>query len=737
MIMKDQWNPKTGGEETQRLMQSLPIDDKSKNVLLDQAVNVLSLCGNPQNSRSESVGLAFGYVQSGKTMSFTTLTSLARDNDYQIIIIIAGISTSLVDQSTERLTDDFDLRKRRDRKWVGVLKNPVGNDVLTQLETILSEWKHPTFPKDDRRSVLITVMKNTRHLLNLVGLLESLNMENVPVLIVDDEGDQASLNTKERRNALRDEDPEVFDAERDQSTIFRRIERIRELCPHHSLVQYTATPQANLFINILNRLSPNFIQLLTPGETYTGGRTYFQNRRQLVREIPFREIPTDHNPIVEPPVSLIEAMQVYFLGVVIAKIRKSPYVVSMMVHPSRLQYDHMGYYNWVNSIVQRFVLTLQQEDSDVDKIELIKQFRSAYDDLRSTSPNLPSFDKVIGGVKRAHILMHTINSTNVVLVNSSQGKTPSIDWQNHWSHILVGGQSMSRGFTVEGLTVTYMPRSVGVGNIDTIQQRARFFGYKSSYIGLCRVYLDRQTINAYSSYVEHEEHLRKSLENHNNRHLNDWERRVVLGNAYRIARSSIFSNRIIRERFLNTWIRIGYPHYTLSSIKHNRKIIEKFISEHQSSFALDEGDDRRTEEQKHLHLQVPLLEFVDRFLLDLQFVQPDDSDDLTSIITLAQGKLEVDPDSVVNVYRMSQGVSRTRRLNKELAIQNYFQGSNKRTGYPGDANVKVEDELSVQIHKLNIVDSTGKQGLYNDVYGLVFWIPNGIGKVFTVQGGEL
>lgn len=80
---------------------------------------------------------------------------------------------------------------------------------------------------------------------------------------------------------------------------------------------------------------------------------------------------------------------------------------------------------------------------------------------------------------------------------------------------------MDRGFTVEGLTVTYMPRNVGVGNVDTIQQRARFFGYKRSYLGYCRVFLDQVTIDAYNSIVDHEENVRDQLREFDidNKHL--------------------------------------------------------------------------------------------------------------------------------------------------------------------------------------------------------------------------
>lgn len=93
----------------------------------------MALCGSPEQKTNSETGLVFGYVQSGKTMSFTTLTALAKDNDYQIVIVIAGISTNLLDQSTKRLEKDLRLNDRYDRKWLGVKKNQL---ILQQIEMI-------------------------------------------------------------------------------------------------------------------------------------------------------------------------------------------------------------------------------------------------------------------------------------------------------------------------------------------------------------------------------------------------------------------------------------------------------------------------------------------------------------------------------------------------------------------------------------------------------------------------
>ncbi|WP_259279937.1 Z1 domain-containing protein [Enterobacter roggenkampii] len=113
----------------------------------------------------------------------------------------------------------------------------------------------------------------------------------------------------------------------------------------------------------------------------------------------------------------------------------------------------------------------------------LNEFRKSYNHLKETTC-LPPFEQVANSFGIA------FKNTQIVEVNSRKNKTPAIDWQHNYGWILVGGIAVDRGFTVEGLTVTYMPRGVGVGNADTIQQRARFFGYKKNYLGFCRVYLE-------------------------------------------------------------------------------------------------------------------------------------------------------------------------------------------------------------------------------------------------------
>ena len=725
------WEPVAGKETLDLLTSKGFSDDENElteegNRILFETRKVLKSCGNPELSTNGETGLVIGYVQSGKTLSFTTLTALARDNDYQMVIVIAGTSTSLVGQSTNRLKDDLRLSSRFDRKWT-LLANPHTVEHVETIRTNLAQWSDETYPNNKCRTILITVMKHGGHLANLTSVLTGLNLEGVPTLIIDDEGDQASMNTRARR-ASREEIPFDIISETEVSTIYRRLNELRNVLPHHTFLQYTATPQANLFINIMDRLSPNFIRLLTPGDAYTGGKVFFRDNPNLIQEIPITEIPSNDNPLFEPPESLITSLKFFFVGVSAGLLLEDQRNRSMLVHPSRLQMDHATYYNWVRNIVESWKRLLSVDDED-DKTQLLNEFKEIYDELALTAENIPSESEVLGTY-----LVHAINYTQVVEVNSRQGATPQIPWQDFYSWILVGGQSMDRGFTVEGLTVTYMPRNLGVGNVDTVQQRARFFGYKRSYLGFCRVFLDQVTIDAYNGIVEHEEDVRNRLEEYDvdHKHLNDWDREVVLDRMLRLTRTNILYDALDRDR-LEGWFRVKAPHDTESLISNNIEVVESFFDEHQGKFESNDGHQDRTEEQTHLVADFSIETCLNELLNKLKYTRDSDSASYSSLRGLLSGYIEANPNAQCKVYLMSakptgQWTRRVRRLNANDEIQQLFQGKQPtrntdryRIGevYPGDSQIKDNDTLSIQIHRLNLRDNE-----VNDCVSLAIWIPD-------------
>lgn len=736
------WNPSVGDETNDLLRSNSRFVDDNGNLnqagqrVLDEAYRIMQVCGDPHQGVNNETGLVIGYVQSGKTLSFTTLTALARDNNYQIVILIAGTSVPLVNQSTDRLTRDLRLNTRYDRKWT-LLQNPSRPEDRETIETTLAQWADPTYPNERCRTVLITVMKNGSHLRNLADLLTGLPLNGVPVLIIDDEGDQASLNTRARRAAR--EGMEIEDLTESQvSTIYRRITRLRAIFPHHTFLQYTATPQANLFINIVDRLSPNFIKLLTPGEDYTGGIQFFQEEPHLVRPIPLHDIPNVNHPQNEPPETLLYALKVFYLGVVAGNVlesfrRPEQRNRSMLVHPSRLQDDHNRFWNWVNAIKESWRRLLAGADNE-EKRELIEGFREAYNDLRITvGESLPAFDRLTD-----HNLVHAITYTPIIEVNARGGGTPNINWRDSYSWILVGGQAMDRGFTVEGLTVTYMPRNLGTGNVDTTLQRARFFGYKRSYLGYCRIFLGQTTIDAYDAIIEHEENVREQLEDFdiNNRHLNNWDREAVLDGILNLTRANILYDDLDRDTFGDEWFRIYAPHDTEEHIEGNRNVVFEFLRPRMAGFQEDHGHPQRTQDQRHLVARLPLGDCLRHLLNRLRFTRETDSATYSSLRGIFARYLAEHPNEECLVYLMSarsldDWTRRTRRLTGNDELQQLFQGKQPtrntpqyRLGevYPGDLEIKDESLVSIQIHLLDLRGTD-----YTSVPTLAIWIPEHMG----------
>ena len=719
------WQPTIGEEVDGVLNRVLNDDNEAKDKIKEETCRIMALCGNPNKSSNNETGLVFGYVQSGKTLSFTCLTALARDNNYQMVIIIAGISKNLVAQSYERLQKDLNVNKGFKRKWV-MLNNPKDPNKNPQdkntIKRELGNWKNDGTPNNLKKTILITVMKNRNHLRNLILVLRECTLNNVPTLIIDDEGDQASMNTRASANAKREKLGEVL-SEVETSTIYRRIRELKEIIPHHTFIQYTATPQAPLFINIMDNLSPNFIQLLTPGDKYTGGYIFFREHPHLVKPIPYSEIYSDDNQFQEVPDSLKDAMRIFFLGVSSGhSFGERPFNRSMMVHPSRLVEKHGVYFNWVESVKNHWAkVLLERGEEDEYRKQIIEEFNSAYKDLKLTVPNLQPFDDLMANMG------YYINNTALEQLNSKAGS--SVDWRGNYSFILVGGQAMDRGFTVEGLTVTYMPRNKGVGNADTLQQRARFFGYKKDYVGYCRVYLDAENIHLYGEYVDHEEDVRNRLIEHNlsGEHLNNWKRQVVLNEMFKLTRKNVLSDDLERKKFGNSWTRFNAPHDTDFMIENNRTVFNEFIESYSDKFQEDEGHENRTPEQKHFKVELPLNELYQNFFTKLKFTRQSDSSNYTSLnAVLALYTDEFPPESSF-VYIINKGNPRERSLNeRKNEIKNLFQGKNPRVGriiYPGDDKIKEVDHVSIQIHNLNI-----KNEDFNNVITITVWIPERLSK---------
>lgn len=726
------WTPAIGAETTglfQHLAHTLHLSDASLKSLRDEAVAILGQCVPPTTFGTHRTGLVVGYVQSGKTMSFTTVAALARDNGFQIIIVITGTSKPLFNQSTERLQTDLRLNSRRDRKWQ-YFANPTPDD-RSAMKGVLADWTDATVPDKERQTVLITVMKHHRHLDNLVQLLRQLSVPRSPTLLIDDEADQAGLNTLVRQG--------------EQSTTYRRLISLYQSLPSHTFLQYTATPQAPLLINMIDVLSPNFAEVLTPGADYVGGKDFFMDQPSLVRPIPAGEIATRDNQPTEPPETLLDALRIFLVGVAAGHALDSGAGNrSMLVHPSQKTKGHKQYFRWISQIRQNWETILELREDDPDRRALIIELQSAYEDLRQSVPDLPSFTDLSACLPRA------LRHTRIAEVNATKkGGTPHIDWRASYAYILVGGQAMDRGFTVEGLTVTYMPRSLGVGNADTVQQRARFFGYKRHYLGYCRTYLQSAVLNAYRLYVEHEEDIRRQLVEYRGRPLTEWKRAFFLTRSLKPTRDSVLGLDYMRGSFAEQWYVPRAPHESEEGTQANWRVIESFVAA--LTLSADKGHPLRTEYQSHqVDPAARLSVAYESLLTRLRVTRLRDSQSFTGLLLQIGRHLEQHPDGVCRVYVMSHSggkwIRRTHQVNDDDEIENIFQGEYpvnpieskdsiymRGSIYPGDRRILDKELLTIQIHRVQVLSSDRTRVLGDDVPVIAVWVPAAMGHEWLVQ----
>jgi len=715
MENRKRWVP-VSGKETELLLSSAVSEDSRENVRLG-AVSVLAKGISPNSGSGRETGLVIGYVQSGKTTSFETVIALARDNKFRIIIVIAGTSNPLFEQSTKRLERDLQINDPKlPRRWKYLLNPSLNTEgVLPAIRNVLEEWDDSSIPSDEKRTILIAVLKNHQRLQQLSELVNKLDLHQVPVLVVDDEADQAGLNNKINKQQ--------------ESTTYRCLMTLREKLHLHSYIQYTATPQAPLLISLIDSLSPNFVQVLDPGTAYVGGKDFFGEDQRYIRIIPNDEIAIATNSFDSPPDSLISALRIYLLGVA-SGIGSNDGIHnrSMLIHPSHLTILHEQYAHWIRNILSHYKRILHLDLDEPDRHDLIDEFCVSYKDLKQSSPDrLPPFEKL------QQKLMSAIRNTQVIEINARGNGTPSVDWHSSYGWILVGGQAIDRGFTVEGLTVTYMPRGVGIANADTIQQRARFFGYKMPYMGYCRVYLSQDTLRAYKSYVEHEENIRSQLINFQsyNQPLNDWKRAFVLDSNLRPCRKQVLDLDYSRVDFSGKWI---YPTQILTSndvLEANQQAISIFC--HNINFYQDQGHPDRTKNQiHHVCKNITLKRVIEKLLVPMRIARKSDSLQNTALLLLLSDIIQTNPSENCAVYIMSPDTKRTREVYPDGSISELFQGRGE--NYRGDRNIYDCENVTVQIHILDLAQECGT--VIERVPTIAVRIPERLGQNMVVQDPE-
>ena len=473
---------------------------------------ILDYCGNPVDEGAWlRRGMVMGHVQSGKTTNYTALICKAADAGYRIIILLAGLTNSLRAQTQQRLDETFIGRKSIFRPDVDQALN-----ILKYATKRRIPFFGTTRDSDFKRSIALnygvtlastkepTIFVTKKHKGTLENLRDWIRDQNQgervpePLLLIDDEADNASINTSK--------DPT-------QSTAINTVIReILQLFERSSYVGYTATPFANIFIDpesddemLGDELFPqNFIKALDPPTNYIGAHRLFDDdgdlRNNMVREI---DDYAASLPLVQPaarkydfpvggiPASLREAIRVYLLTVAIRRLRgDGKKHCSMMINVSRfndvqasIEGEVYAYLAQIkNSVAVNARARGEQTDSNI--VELRADFQSEFGDLGI------SVDDVLS------VLHQAVSPVKVVTVNMRGGKLDYDQNKRNGLHVIaIGGLALSRGLTLEGLTVSYIIRNASAS--DTLMQMARWFGYRDGYEDICRLYLPAPSLDHY------------------------------------------------------------------------------------------------------------------------------------------------------------------------------------------------------------------------------------------------
>lgn len=685
--------------------------------LITETNHILSNCTNPKLLQEQDIThLSVGYVQSGKTMSFTSLTALAADNGYRIVVYLAGTKTILLSQTTKRLTRDLIKDSTLDNIYK-IIENPSLSKV-SEIRGKMRLSKKPT--------ILITLLKHYKHVNELAKIFKSRIIQQElgkqGVLIIDDEADQASLNGFAFANSKKASTSDEWDEETDnkESSTYSSILNLRASIPNHSYVQYTATPQGPLLISIMDLLCPKSHTILTPGKKYTGGKTFFKDSPGLVVSIPDDEVyHYKDNPLINPPKSLKEAIQLYMLSVaLITNHWNKVKFLSMMIHADRPKDVNRLFHGWVKELIGKWTTILNLEEGDIARIDLDREFKDLYDNetlkFYSASENVPPFSEI------KPLIADAVNDSQLYLIISEADATKEVDWDSSSSHILIGADMLNRGFTVENLAVTYMPRyTKSKSNADTIEQRCRFFGYKQKYLKSCRVYLPSDSITEYVDYVKHEEEMRSWLKSTDS--LANVQQQLILAEKLSPTRKNILPFSIVKSK-MKGWHAMN----ALQFIESNKDVIEGFFSS--NHFALWEPQ-YGTIDRNHKISKVSVDKAID-FLTQFKFGNYADTARKQATIRYLQYLAEesINPISNVHFIQMAyESEYRERSFNlSNLIINQLFTGRSTSGSqiYPGDRDIKKEDTVYIQIHKIKLKSKEINKYVGKIIYTIAIYYPH-------------
>ena len=516
----------------------------------DLTDRILDKLFNPQRDDViiNKKGLVVGQVQSGKTANYTGLICKAADAGFNLIIILAGIHNNLRSQTQTRIDEGFlgfDTQNTRAydmnrtiRIGVGLIPgfdNAIANSYTTSTERgdfTKQAANTAGFNFNNPQPIILVIKKNVSVLKRLYSWLKSQSthdiIANKSLLLIDDEADNASINTS------RDGD--------DPTAINKNICKIIKLFNRSAYVGYTATPFANIFIPLdKDDLFPkDFIINLPAPDNYIGPEKVFGtsanpdgNEDLLPIVFPVTDsdtfVPAGHRrddpkPTIDDiPESLKTAIKCFIItcSIRIARGQENKHN-SMLIHVSRFQ----AWQNHLKIIIDR-LFKYYKSEIEANDPTIMEEFRQIFEE---DTPTYRSYCSITREIMNSPVLsrvdnrmrLHTwdeikpllyraVQKIEVKSINGTSGDSLTYyeNEKNGISVIAIGGDKLSRGLTLEGLSVSYFLRASKM--YDTLMQMGRWFGYRPGYVDLCRLFTSNELNEWYRHITLASDELREEF----------------------------------------------------------------------------------------------------------------------------------------------------------------------------------------------------------------------------------
>jgi len=552
----DGWDP-AEGYHWKRLREFLLLEKRRSESVIDSLDDttdeILSMLEDPRPTgprRFQVRGLVIGHVQSGKTANFSALIAKGVDAGYRIVIVLSGLHNSLRRQTQLRLEDELGLvASQPGRPTVGYADEDHQIHRMTGPET----WgdfhpgtADPSLLQGTVRLIMV-VKKNASVLRRLVAWLEERQPIGSPVLVIDDEADQASINTGGNRTPddppledvldLSDEDVEggtrsvrAQQEETDPSVINGLIRRLLDRMRRVAYVGYTATPFANVLIDrdALDRevgadLYPaDFIVSLPMAPGYVGterlfGRAALAGETEgvaplnVIREVPDAEADLltpgrQGTPIDSVPPTLEMALLDFILAIAARDTRTGGAPASsMLIHGSQYIYQQLSLADQIRVTLASLRQRWRYDQPNARPLFQQRWEREFVPVSAAMDPErVLTFDQIEPALQR-----NFRNELPVPVLNTRTQDELDYERNPTIRAVIVGGNKLSRGLTLEGLLVSYYVRPANY--FDTLLQMSRWFGYREDYVDLTRLWTTQELRIRFRDLATAEEALRREI----------------------------------------------------------------------------------------------------------------------------------------------------------------------------------------------------------------------------------